>query len=60
MGVSLNLVSGVAEKYTMNWKMTLSRRLELECGDIDYNFGGLIPPTPTSVEQCHNFFHNWD
>jgi len=41
--------------------MTLSARLDLEFGVTDYEFGGIIPLTPTSVEQCHFlFFHNLD
>jgi len=31
-------------------------RLELDFGDIDYEFGGLSPLASTSVEQCHNTF----
>jgi len=35
----------------MNWKMTVSGRLELKLGGID---GGDHLPALTSVEKCHN------
>jgi len=31
-------------------------RLELDCGSIDCEFGGVSPLASTSVERCHNFF----
>jgi len=42
-------------QHTQNWKLTLSKRLELEFGGVHCGPDGVIPSAPTSFEQCHTF-----
>jgi len=46
--------------FIVNWKMTLSGRLQFEFGSIDCGFGELSPPDHTSVERVsHISFIIW-